>query len=96
MPKPFTLVSNLTAQATSTGTADVKSLDTSTHASSVMITVETNAARVTLDGTTPSTSNGIVIPKDALPLLLPVGDGTTIKFVSTIAGNSIVDAIWLR
>jgi len=97
--KTFSLVptaSGGTAQATSTGTSDVKTLTPPAHASSVLITVETTAARVTFDGSAPASGNGIVIPAGALPLLLPVGAGATIKVASTAGANSVVDVAWFR
>lgn len=80
-----------TEQVTSTGTSDVQTVTTGNSCSAVLITVETNAARVTFDGTTPSSSNGVVIPKDAVPLLIGFRHNRTIKAVSTVAGNSIVN-----
>jgi hypothetical protein len=97
--KPFTIVptaSGGTAQATSTGTADVKTITPPKGASSALITVETTSARMTFDGSTPSSGNGIVVPTAALPLLIPVGVGCTIKFAATAAANSVVDVAWFR
>ena len=93
--KPFTQRPLTTAQATSTGTADTKSFAAPSKAGGCFITVETNPARVTLDGTTPAAGAGIVIPKDSAPVFIPVGSGTTIKAASTIAGNSIINVVWL-
>lgn len=84
-----------TTQVTSTGTADVKTATAPTSTGGCYITVETNAARVTLDGSAPSSSNGIVIQKDSAPCYMPLKSGTVIKAASTIAANSIVNVAWL-
>jgi hypothetical protein len=49
-----------------------------------------------VDGTAPDATHGFVLPKDAQPGLIQVGRGSSIKVASTIAGNSIVNALWLR
>lgn len=82
------------AQQTSTGTADVKTLAPPAGAVACMLTVTTNPARITLDGTTPTASNGLLVPTGAMPL--PLSVARTMKFVSSIAANSIVDVLWLN
>lgn len=81
------------AQATSTGTGDVKTLARPASAIAVYLTVTTNAARVVFDGSTPSSTNGILVPTGVL-WLFEIG-GSDIKFASSIAANSVVDALWL-
>ena len=85
-----------TAQATSTGTGDVHTLTIPARCSAALITVETTAARVTLDGSAPGAGNGLVFPIALSPVLVPIGPGTTIKFASSAAGNSIVDVAYLQ
>lgn len=75
---------------TSTGTADVKTLSLDSSTSAILLSVETNDARVTFDGTTPSATNGHIFPKSAIPALLAVGPATAIKWISTAAGDSTV------
>lgn len=59
----------------------------------VMVTVETTAARITLNGSDPSAGSAPshVLQKDAGPVYLLVGSGgTTIKAVSTAGTASVV------
>ncbi len=97
MPKEISFdVTGLTAphaQATSTGTANVQTLTVPAGANAVLISVETTNARVTSDGTTPSATNGLVYQKDASPVFVPLAE--TIKFVSTAAANSVLNALWI-
>jgi hypothetical protein len=58
-----------------------------------LITVETNAARVTFNGATPDAAHGVVVQAAQQPLYVPFA--TAIKAVSTIAGNAIVNVTWL-
>lgn len=83
-----------TEQATSTGTGDVKTLTSPQGTTAVLITVSTTPARVTFDGSTPSSGNGNVIPVGTMPLLLTFRSGQPIKFVSTAAAASTVDVTW--
>jgi hypothetical protein len=80
-------------QATSTGTADVKTVTLPKNAGSCLITVETTDARVTFDGTAPDSSHGIVFKIAQSPVYLPLGEGTAIKFVATSAASSVVSVI---
>lgn len=70
----------------------VKTLTCLADVNAVFITVETTAARVTFDGSTPSTTNGIVIQKDSSPLFVPVVAGTQIKWISTAGAASVLVA----
>lgn len=83
-----------TAQATSTGTGNVQTITPNPQGPKVaLVTVETNPARVTLDGSAPGAGNGLIIQKDANPLLL-LWSSDVLKFASTIAGNSILNVTW--
>lgn len=96
--KSFTqrpIVTGGTVQTTSTGTGDVKTVTFPSKAGGVWITVETNAARVTLNGDTPSAALGIVLPKDSSPVYFPLPGGTGLKFASTQAANCIVNTIFV-
>ena len=83
------------AQATSTATNDVKTMTPPAGAHGVFLTVSTNGCTMTFDGTTPSSSNGVAFPKDGVPAFFPLGT-STIKFISQAAGNSVVNAFWVR
>jgi hypothetical protein len=80
-------------QQTSTGTADVKSFSTPSNAVACYVSATTNPARLTVDGTTPSATNGIVVPAGALPFELRAVQA--LKVASTAAANSIVDVAFL-
>ena len=79
--------------ATSTGTADVKTITAPKGANAAYIACETNGCRFTLDGTTPDATNGMPLPAAALPLWVTVGKD--IKVVSQAAANSVVHVLWL-
>lgn len=73
-------------------TSTVKTITVGGMTGAVLITVETTNARVTLDGSDPSAASApsTVFPKDSAPVLVPVGSGTKIKWVSTAAAASVV------
>lgn len=85
------------AQDSSPDTSTTKTLapPTTTAATPVacLVTVETTAARVTFNGTAPSSANGIVVQKDAAPLYLPFA--ATITWRSTAGTASILNVVWL-
>lgn len=81
-------------QTTSTGTADVKSIVAPADAVAVMLNCATNDARYTLDGSTPTATQGLLLKKDQNPLYIAAGK--TIKFVSGAAANCVVDSLWLK
>ncbi len=94
--KPSTHVPISSEQLTSTGTAVVETATIPANTSAILITVETNAARMTFTGTTPDATHGQVIPAGVSPLLLLLGSGTTIKFTSTVAANSVANLTYLQ
>jgi hypothetical protein len=82
------------AQATSTGTANVQSFaNPGQGCRGFLITVATNGCYLTLDGSTPSSSNGLAIPPGVAPVLIPVGK--SVKVASQAAGNSVVQIVWV-
>jgi hypothetical protein len=58
-----------------------------------IITVETNAARVTFNGDTPAANDGLLVQAAQQPLYLPFA--VPFKAVSSIAGNAVVNVTWL-
>jgi hypothetical protein len=95
--KPATVKAISSAQATSTGTSDVKTLSPAGGASCALISVELNDARMVFTtAETPSASLGQVIKAGTSPGLYPVGAGSLVKFVSTIGGSCIVNVSWFR
>lgn len=86
-----------TATASSSGTADIKTLTPPTGAAAMLISAETTTARATFDGTDPSAGLGShEIVKDQNPIYIPLGVGCFVKFVSTAAAASVVQITWLR
>jgi len=64
--------------------------------SHLLVTVETNPCRMTLTpGGDPTGAIGLVIPKDAGPWFIAVGQGCTVKFASTLAGASVIQLAYL-
>jgi hypothetical protein len=95
--KPATVKAISSAQATSTGQADVKTLSPVGGASCALISVETSDARMVFTtGETPSVTLGQIIKAGTSPGLYPVGAGSVVKFVSTVGGNAIVNVSWFR
>ena len=83
-----------TVQITSTGTADVKTATpTELNAAGALITAETNPARLTVDGSTPSATNGHFVPTGMGPILILLSSDV-LKVVSTTAANSILNITW--
>lgn len=80
---------------TSTGTSDTKTATVQRGTSAVLVTVETNAARITLEGTDPAGGTGHVIPKDTSPYFLPVGPATILKAVS-MTGTSVIQLSYIQ
>ena len=60
----------------------------------IYIQCQTNDIIFTLDGTTPSDTNGLVVPDGVMPLFLPVA-ASQLKWLSTAAGGSKVDILCL-
>lgn len=83
-------------QLTSTSTADVKTPTIPNGTSHILLAVTTTSARVTLDGTAPSSTNGLVYVAAQQPIFIPVGQGITVKFASTAGTSSIVDLAYLQ
>lgn len=82
---------------TSTGTADIQTVgDLPKGTSLVLVSVETNPGRFTLDGTDPSLGVGPIMPNGTPPWLLTVGQGVQIKWVSTVAGSAVLQLTYLQ
>lgn len=96
MGKPTTLVPISFEQLTPTTTTDIKTGTVPNGCSAILISVETTNARITLTGTAPDSTHGHVFPKDAAPVLIPVGEGATVKAVSTAAASAVVNVTYLR
>jgi hypothetical protein len=96
-PKGYT-PNGAPVQTTSTGTADAKTVTPPTTATAFLVSIETNAARVTLDGSAPGPTSLLLPTTGSQGLILPIGfpAGGAIKFASSIAGNSVVTVQWLN
>lgn len=94
--KPGTQKPNSTVTGSSAAdTTTVSTLTAPGNAAGMLLTVETTNARMTFDGTDPHGGTGShVIPKDQLPLFLPIGNGTVVKWVSTASAVSTVNITW--
>lgn len=94
--RPFSLRPISTATDTSPDASTVKTLTPPAGTTAMEITVETTNARMTLDGSTPTASNGHVVQKDQNPWYVSVGTGAVIKWLSTAGANSIVQVTYLQ
>lgn len=94
MQSPFGLpTANPHVQATSTGTGDVHTLTPPAGSHGFFITVQTNPIYLTLDGTAPSSTNGLHVIKDSAPIFIPAG--RPINFAADTAGNAVVNILWV-
>lgn len=92
------------AATVSTGTGDVKTLQTTNgRATGVWLTVSGVAARMTFGGATPVAGSGpgLVIPAGTPPLFYPLPvekdfSGARIKFVSETAGSASVAPMFVQ
>lgn len=82
-------------QVTSTGSSNVQTITKPVGAVACLITVSTNAARVTFDLSTPDSTNGLVFQAAASPVLIPFANND-LKFCSTAGSSSIIDILWLE
>jgi hypothetical protein len=97
--RPNTFVANgAPVQNTSTGTADVKTVTPPATATAFLVSIETNGARVTFDGSTPSATSLLLPTTGSQGTILPISwpSGGALKFASSIAGNSVVTIQWLN
>lgn len=85
-------------RGSSADTTTVATLTPANGTSAVLITVETTSARLTFDSSDPSAASAPshVFPKDQLPVLLLLGPGAVIKWVSTAGTAAVVQMTSLR
>jgi hypothetical protein len=81
-----------------TAVGDVKSIVLDGATAAILVTCETTSARVTFDGSDPSAASApsTVIQKDQNPVLIPIGQGATVKWCSTAAAASVLQIAELR
>ena len=79
--KPSSHGAGVTTQLVSSGVSDVQTLSIPTSSSACFLGVEGADARITFDGTTPGSGNGVVYPAGAVPAFLPIA-GVTLKVAS--------------
>lgn len=91
-PSSYTVLKH--DQITPTTTSDDKTSTVPAGCSAVMISVETTDARLSFDGTAPSSSVGNVFPKGLAPVLLPIVP-VSVQAVSTASANAVVDIVYL-
>lgn len=98
VPNAYGTVPTAHQRGSSATTVDVKTINLNGNTSAILVTVETTNARLTFDGTDPSAASAPsnVFPKDSLPVLVPVGPGATVKWVSTAAAASVVQVLELN
>lgn len=81
-------------QLTSTGTTNSQTATRPAGATGFFIQVGTTSGYITLDGSTPSSSNGLLIVKDQLPLFFPVAPTITLR--SSAGANCVASIQWVR
>lgn len=92
MQAPFALPQGAHAQATSTGTTDVHTINAPASAKGFLFTAQNNGAYFTFDGTAPSSTNGLHVVAGAAPVFIPLGKNIT--FASDAAGNAVINVVW--
>jgi hypothetical protein len=78
--------------ATSEGPDDVASLEAPSSSAGGLFSVETNAVRITFDGSDPTGSHGVVF--DVGTHFVPLG--REFRFVSNGDGPATVSVLWVR
>lgn len=81
-------------QSTSANTGDVQTITRPEAATACYVTASTTAARLTFDGSTPSATEGLVVPTGQLFDFS--FDNAAIKHASTAGTASVLDVAWLR
>lgn len=66
-----------------------------TGARGLFVTCTTNDAYITFDGSTPSSTNGLALVKSTAPVFFPVNPKYSVKVLSTVAGGSVVNVMWV-
>lgn len=92
--KPTTDKSNGHDRKTSTGTSDVQTMTLPRGTSHLSLQVFTTDAWVTFDASTPTASNGLLVYAGQMPIFLPLGQGTTLKHISSAGANSILNVAY--
>lgn len=95
-PSTFLPIASKMATQTPTTTTDTKSFTIPPGTSAILVSSETNDARITFDGTTPTATVGHKVPKDQAAALYLVGAGANLQVVSTASGNSVVQVTFLQ
>lgn len=80
-------------QLTSTGTTNSQTATVPAGAHGFLIHVGTTSGYITMDGSTPSSTNGLLITKDQLPLFIPVAQ--TIILRSSAGASSVASIQWV-
>lgn len=94
--KPSTYKPISEQKLTSTGTIDTQTATIPNGTSGILVTVETNAVRMTYSPAgDPTTGVGQVVQKDQNPWFLPIGQGATVRFVSATASTSVVQLAYI-
>jgi hypothetical protein len=86
------------SQQTSTGTANVKTFSPPAGATGMLISVETNPCRISLDGTAPGATS-VLLPVSGttyIPAPGSGGRGQSVQVASNVAGNSVVTVQFLQ
>jgi hypothetical protein len=81
-------------QTTTADGTTVRTVTPPSRASACYISVRANGIYLTVDGTTPSATNGLELANGGSPLLLLVP--STLKWVSAVAGGSTVNVLWVE
>jgi hypothetical protein len=81
---------------TSSGTSDVQTATVPKGTSHLGLAVETTNARVTFDGSDPSSGVGLPYYAGQLPVFIPLGQGSIPKFCSAVAGSSILQLAYYQ
>lgn len=79
-------------RGSSPDTSTVRTIILAKTTSLILVTCETTAARVTIDGTDPSAASApsMVVQKDTNALPIPIGTGNVVKWCSTAAAASVL------
>lgn len=81
-------------QTTTADNTTVKTVSLATNTRAIYVGVTSKKVYMTFDGSTPSSTNGLGIVPDALPMYISVGS-PTIKWISSDVAGSTVNVLCL-
>lgn len=94
--KPWSTVGLFQETLTSANSSSIQTATVPAGTSAVQVTVETNSCRMTVWKNGDPSTAGLIIQKDQQPWFMPLGQGTVLKFASTVPAASVIQIAYLQ